>query len=172
MLDWDLLNEIYSREFELYLDNVKNDKFIRDGKNIELDDYVKETAKYDDESLIFVQHFKPDCEKIYKKKIYWEFFAKVLIERRETSEEILIYMFYWLKDLNLPGSLLVFEYLSQIDKDNFFRAFENACKIAIDDKNEAWLLNMCRIINYSDFSLNDLKDKAMAKLLYEISKNA
>lgn len=169
-IDWNLLNEINAEEFENGLKLVKEEKFINDLKeNIKLTGYIKEIAASDLKNEIFVQHLKAgECDKNFRKKVYWEFFAKVLIARKGNLDDVIEDLFIWLKDLEWPGALLIFEFLSQLPKAEFLDHFEKACLSAVKSKDEIRLKNLIRLISYKRIDMNELKDKAMVRLLKEI----
>lgn len=169
-IDWDLLNEINANEVERYLKLVKEDCSCILSKNAGLDAYAKDIADSDIPNLEFIRHLEnKECDKNYKRKLNWEFFAKVLIFRGfNNTKDITGYLFAWLKDFNWPGAVIIFDYLLTMPKDDFLIYYEKACLQAIKEKNETWLDNLVRLAANAQIDLDEIKDKALVKLLKEI----
>ena len=99
-------------------------------------------------------------------KKYWENSAKVLYHKGyEEVKSITIELFYWLQDMNWPGSVIIrdllWSYPSQILADYLEQILLNA----VASNDEEWIYNLCYFID-NKVGIKDFTNKSIYKIYH------
>ncbi|XMB71687.1 hypothetical protein RJI07_06135 [Mycoplasmatota bacterium WC30] len=142
-INWKYVRQVYSKDH-------KREKLIKKlswhKSKITQRKAIKALVKMPDSVLFLVLPNRMYC------KSMWENAAIVLKEKGIMASEIMwIELFYWIQDLNWPGSLIIYDLLKTMPRDEFDKWIHKAIQIAdiLDDSD--WLINLNNLL--ADMSL-------------------